>query len=67
MQIKAFRLNKYEDCGKVLKYIDAFELYRVNVLTVGKLIKNFIVTTVKDLHSYRRVLMKKQPDLCFTF
>ena len=27
MQTKVFRLNKYENCGKVLKYFDAFELY----------------------------------------
>ena len=37
MQIKAFRLNKYENCGKVLKYFDAFGLYRVTVLTIGAL------------------------------
>ena len=30
MQMKAFGLNKYENCGKVLK----FELYRVNILTI---------------------------------
>ena len=37
MQIKAFRLNKYENCGKVLKYFDAFGLCRVTVLTIGTL------------------------------
>ena len=37
MQIKAFRLNKYENCGKVLKYFDAFGLYGVAVLTIGTL------------------------------
>ena len=33
----AFRLNKYENCGKVLKRFDAFGLYRVTVLTIGTL------------------------------
>ena len=32
---EAFRLNKYENCGKVLKYFDAFELYRASVLSIG--------------------------------
>ena len=41
MQIKAFRLNKYEDCGKVLKYFDAFEGNWATVLTIRTLIKNF--------------------------
>ena len=36
MQMKAFRLNKYENCGKILKYFDAFELDIVTVLTTGK-------------------------------
>ena len=35
MQMKAFRLNKYENCGKVLKYFDAFQLYRASVLSIG--------------------------------
>ena len=37
MQIKAFRLNKYENCGKVLKHFDAFGLCRVTALTIGTL------------------------------
>ena len=37
MQKKVFRLNTYENCRKVLKYFHAFELYRVNVLTIGRL------------------------------
>ena len=37
MQIKAFRLNKDENCGKVFKYFDAFGLYGVTVLTIGTL------------------------------
>ena len=52
MQMKAFRLNKYENCGKVLKYFDAFELYRVTVLGIG---------------TFKNYLMKKQLKLCFTF
>ena len=56
--MKAFRLNKYENCGKVLKYFDAFELYRLTVLTTGTL-KISLSTSVKDLHFYRVVLMKK--------
>ena len=36
MQMKAFRLNEYENCGKVLKYSDPFELYTVNVQPYGK-------------------------------
>ena len=43
MSLKAFWLNKYENCGKVLKYFDVFELYRY--------------TFIKNLH-YIRVLMK---------
>ena len=35
MKIKAFRLNKCENCGKVLKYFGAFGLYRVTVLSTG--------------------------------
>ena len=31
---EAFRLNKYENCGKILKSFGAFEL--VNVLTIKK-------------------------------
>ena len=42
MQMKAFRLNKYENYGKVLKYFDAFELYRVNVLGIGTF-KNYLM------------------------
>ena len=34
---KGVSLNKYENCGKVLKYFDAFGLYRVTVLTIGTL------------------------------
>ena len=42
--MKVFRLNKYENCGKILKHFDAFELYVVTLLTTGK-IKSI---TVKD-------------------
>ena len=37
MQMKAFRLNKYENNGKVLKYFDPSALYRVTVVNRGKL------------------------------
>ena len=43
-QMKVFRLNKYENCGKILKYFDAFELYIVTLLTTGKI----KLITVKD-------------------
>ena len=49
MQMKAFRLNKYENSGKVLKYSDPFKLYRVTVLVIGTL--NCMVTTVWNLNS----------------
>ena len=35
MQMKVFRLNEYENCGQVLKYFDAHELYRATVLIIG--------------------------------
>ena len=44
MQMKAFRLNKYENCGKGFKYFDPFELYRATVLAIGTL--NCMATTV---------------------
>ena len=66
MQMKAFRLDKYENCGNVLKYFDAFELYRLTGLAIGTL-NISLLTSVKDLHSYTLVLMKnKQLELCFT-
>ena len=37
MQTKAFRLYEHENCSKVLKYVDPFELYRVPVLDIGTL------------------------------
>ena len=37
MQMKAFRLNKYENNGQVSKYFDPSELYRVTVVNIGKL------------------------------
>ena len=36
MQTKVFQLNKYENCGKVSKYFDPFELCRVTVLVIDK-------------------------------
>ena len=48
--MKAFRLNKYESYGEVLKYFGAFELHRD--------IKNSMSTTVKNLHFYKRALLK---------
>ena len=47
MQVKAFRLNKYENSGEALKYPDhKFELY--TVIVIGRL--NGMVTTVQDLN-----------------
>ena len=47
MQMKAFRLNKYENSGEALKCSDhKFELY--TVIAIGRL--NCMVTTVRDLN-----------------
>ena len=53
MQMKAFRLNKYENNGSVLNYFDPYELYRVTLVNIGKL--KVLVKAFKDLRSYRRV------------
>ena len=37
MQMKAFQLNKYENCGKVLKHFDHFQLNTVTVPATGTL------------------------------
>ena len=34
--MKAFRLNEYENCGKVLKYFDPFKIYKVPVLSIDE-------------------------------
>ena len=43
MQMKAFRLNKHENCGKVLKYFEPFEQYRETVLAT---VLNCMITGV---------------------
>ena len=60
-----FRLNKYEIAGKFLKYFDAFELYRATVLTI-RTFKIPCQLRLRILHSFTRVLMKKQLELRFT-
>ena len=41
--------NKYDNRGKVSKYFDPFELYRVTVLDIGTVLEtgNCLVTTVR--------------------
>ena len=38
MQLKAFRLNEYENCSKVLKHFDHFEQYIVTGPDIGILL-----------------------------
>ena len=49
MQTKAFRLNKYENCGLAFKYFDLFELDTETSLAIGTF--NCMVTRVWDLNS----------------
>ena len=56
MSMKAFWLNKNENCGKVLKYFDVFELYRYtfikNLHYIRVLVKNNYTSSVSGLNMF---------------